>query len=158
MIDDLYSQRILEFAGNISRTERLKNPQASAKTHSKLCGSTIIVDLNVCDGVVSNFGQEVRACALGQAAASVMARTIIGATPFELKKLHMQMYEMLKNDGAAPQDRFADLKYFAPIRDYPARHASTLLVFDAVVECLAQIEQANMPDNMNMNEQAERLG
>lgn len=142
MIDDLYNQRILEFAGSISKTERLEQPQATAKAHSKLCGSTIIVDLEVTDGIVSNFGQDVNACALGQATASVMARTIIGATPQELKALRERMYEMLKNNGEAPQDRFDDFKYFAPVREYRARHASTLLVFDAVVDCLAQIEQA----------------
>lgn len=142
MIDDLYNQRILEFAGSISKTERLEQPQATAKAHSKLCGSTIIVDLEVTDGIVSNFGQDVKACALGQATASVMARTIIGATPQELKALRECMYEMLKNNGKAPQDRFDDFKYFAPVREYRARHASTLLVFDAVVDCLAQIEQA----------------
>ncbi len=142
MIDDLYNQRILEFAGSISKTERLEQPQATAKAHSKLCGSTIIVDLDVTDGSVSNFGQDVKACALGQATASVMARTIIGATPQELKALRECMYEMLKNNGEAPQDRFDDFKYFAPVREYRARHASTLLVFDAVVDCLMQIEQS----------------
>lgn len=141
MIDDLYNQRILEFAASISKTERLKRPQATAKAHSKLCGSTIIVDLEVTDGIVSNFGQDVKACALGQATASVMARTIIGATPEELKALRECMYEMLKNNGEAPQGRFDNFKYFAPVREYRARHASTLLVFDAVVDCLAQIEQ-----------------
>lgn len=142
MIDDLYNQRILEFAGSISKTERLEQPQATAKAHSKLCGSTIIVDLEVTDGIVSNFGQDVKACALGQSTASVMARTIIGATPQELKALRERMYDMLKNNGEAPQDRFDDFKYFAPVREYRARHASTLLVFDAVVDCLMQIEQA----------------
>ena len=142
MIDNLYNQRILEFAGSISKTERLEQPQATAKAHSKLCGSTIIVDLDVTDGIVSNFGQDVKACALGQATASVMARTIIGATPQELKALRERMYEMLKNNGEAPQGRFDDFKYFAPVREYRARHASTLLVFDAVVDCLTQIEQS----------------
>lgn len=142
MIDDLYNQRILEFAGSISKTQRLEQPHASAKAHSKLCGSTIIVDLDVTDGIVSNFGQDVKACALGQATASVLARTIIGATPDELKALRACMYEMLKNNGEAPQGRFEDFKYFSPVRDYRARHASTLLVFDAVADCLAQIEQA----------------
>ncbi|MFK4825704.1 iron-sulfur cluster assembly scaffold protein [Paenochrobactrum sp. BZR 588] len=141
MIDDLYNQRILEFAGSISKTERLEHPQASAKAHSRLCGSTIIVDMDVIDGIVSNYGQDVKACALGQATASVMARTIIGATPEELKTLRECMYEMLKNNGDAPKGRFGDFKYFAPVRDYRARHASTLLVFDAVVDCLTQIEQ-----------------
>ncbi|MGU3576445.1 iron-sulfur cluster assembly scaffold protein [Brucellaceae bacterium C25G] len=142
MIDDLYNQRILEFAGSISKTERLVDPQASAKAHSKLCGSTIIVDLSVVDGVVSDFGQDVKACALGQATASVMARVIVGAEPDELKRLREQMYDMLKNGGEAPKGRFEDFKYFAPVSEYRARHASTLLVFDAVVDCIEQIEKS----------------
>ncbi|MCB8840139.1 iron-sulfur cluster assembly scaffold protein [Aurantimonas sp. VKM B-3413] len=141
MIDDVYNARILEFAGNIPRIGRLDLPDASATAHSKLCGSTVTVDLKLTDGVVSDFAQEVKACALGQASSSVMARNILGATPKELREVRERMRAMLKENGAPPEGRFADLKYLEPVRDYKARHASTLLTFDAVVDCLDQIER-----------------
>lgn len=140
MIDDVYNTRILELAGNIPRTGRLENPDASATTHSKLCGSTVTIDLKLQDGVVSDFAHEVKACALGQASSSVMARNIIGATPDELRGVREEMRAMLKENGPAPEGRFADLKYLEPVREYKARHASTMLTFDAVVDALDQIE------------------
>lgn len=140
MINDMYNARILEFAGNIPRIGRLDEPHASAKAHSKLCGSTVIVDLRVENGVVTDFAHEVKACALGQATSSVMARHIVGTSTAELRALRLQMIAMLKEDGTPPEGRFADLKFFEPVRDYKARHASTLLTFDAVVDCLDQIE------------------
>jgi NifU-like protein involved in Fe-S cluster formation len=140
-MDDVYNQRLLEFAGNIPRTGRLEAPDASAKAHSKLCGSTVTVDLNITDGVVSDFAHDVRACALGQASSSVMAHNIIGATPDELRLARDQMFAMLKENGAPPTGRFADMKYLEPVRDYRARHASTMLTFDAVLDCLDQIEK-----------------
>ena len=139
MINDMYNARILEFAGNIPHIGRLEAPDATAKAHSKLCGSTVIVDLKVKDGVVVDFAHEVKACALGQATSSVMARHIIGSTESELRTLQAQMTAMLKDNGAPPEGRFEDLRFFEPVRDYKARHASTLLTFDAVVDCLDQI-------------------
>ena len=139
MINDMYNARILEFAGNIPHIGRLEAPDASAKAHSKLCGSTVLVDLKVQDGVVTDFAHEVKACALGQATSSVMARHIIGSTEAELRALQAQMTAMLKENGAPPEGRFEDLRFFEPVRDYKARHASTLLTFDAVVTCLDQI-------------------
>ncbi len=139
MINDMYNARILEFAGNIPHIGRLEAPDASAKAHSKLCGSTVLVDLKVQDGVVTDFAHEVKACALGQATSSVMARHIIGSTEAELRALQVQMTAMLKENGAPPEGRFEDLRFFEPVRDYKARHASTLLTFDAVVDCLDQI-------------------
>lgn len=139
MINDMYNARILEFAGNIPHIGRLEAPDASAKAHSKLCGSTVTVDLKVQDGVVTDFAHEVKACALGQATSSVMARHIIGSTEAELRTLQTQMTAMLKDNGAPPEGRFEDLRFFEPVRDYKARHASTLLTFDAVVDCLDQI-------------------
>ena len=139
MINDMYNARILEFAGNIPHIGRLEAPDASAKAHSKLCGSTVLVDLKVQDGVVTNFAHEVKACALGQATSSVMARHIIGSTEAELRALQAQMTAMLKENGMPPEGRFEDLRFFEPVRDYKARHASTLLTFDAVVDCLDQI-------------------
>ncbi len=141
MIDDVYNAKILDFAGNIPRIGRLAHPDATATAHSKLCGSTVIVDLNVKDGVVTDFAHDVKACALGQASASIMARHIIGATKVELRAVRETMRKMLKENGPAPDGRFAELKFLEPVRDYKARHASTLLTFDAVVDCLDQIER-----------------
>ena len=140
-MDDVYNSRILEFAGNIPRIGRLDAPDASAKAHSKLCGSTVTVDLKLEDGKVSDFAHDVKACALGQASSSVMARNIVGATPDELRAVRQAMIAMLKDNGPPPTGRFEDLRYLEPVRDYRARHASTLLTFDAVVDCLDQIEK-----------------
>lgn len=150
MINDVYNARILEFAGNISRLGRLSAPDATAKAHSKLCGSTIIVDLSMNNGVVSDFAHEVKACALGQATSAVMALHVVGSTESELRALRDQMIAMLKNDGAAPDGKFDDFKFFEPVREYKARHASTLLTFDAVVDCLDQIAAKNA-SNMNIS-------
>lgn len=143
MINDVYNTRILEFAGNIQRLGRLENPHASATAHSKLCGSTVTVDLKVEDGVVSDFAHDVKACALGQASSSIMARHVVGATVEELRDLRTIMLRMLKENGAPPQGRFEDLKFLEPVRDYKARHNSTMLTFDAVVDCLDQIDRKN---------------
>lgn len=140
-MDDVYNSKILEFAGNIPRIGRLNAPDATAKAHSKLCGSTVIVDLKMENGLVSDFAHDVKACALGQASSSVMARHIVGATPTELREVRETMRKMLKENGPPPQGRFADLKYLEPVRDYKARHASTMLTFDAVADCLDQIER-----------------
>ena len=140
-MDDVYNSRILDFAGNIPRTGRLDHPDASAKAHSKLCGSTVVVDLKMDDGIVSDFAHDVKACALGQASASIMARNIIGATAAELRGVRETMRKMLKENGPAPEGRFAELKFLEPVRDYKARHASTMLTFDAVADCLDQIER-----------------
>jgi NifU-like protein involved in Fe-S cluster formation len=141
MIDDVYNAKILAFAGNIARIGRLKNPDASAMAHSKLCGSTVTVDLNMRDGVVTDFAHDVKACALGQASSSIMAANIVGATAEELRAVREAMRKMLKENGAPPQGRFADLKYLEPVRDYKARHASTMLTFDAVADAIGQVER-----------------
>lgn len=141
MIDDIYNAKILEFAGNIPCIGRLEDPDATASAHSKLCGSKVTVDLRVHDGAVSDFAHDVKACALGQASSSIMANNIIGSTAEELRRVRNEMYAMLKENGSAPEGRFADLKYLEPVRDYKARHASTLLTFDAVVDALDQIEK-----------------
>lgn len=140
MLDAIYNKKILEFAGNIPRLERLSQPQASARAHSKLCGSTVAVDLVMHEGKVVDFGHTVNACALGQAASSVMARHIVGSTGDELRAVRDQMHAMLKENGAPPEGKWQDLKYLEPVRDYPARHTSTLLTFDAVVDAVSQIE------------------
>jgi len=140
VLDDIYNARILDFAGNIARIGRLAAPDASATAHSRLCGSTVTVDLALGDGVVTDFAHVVKACALGQASSSIMARNIVGATPDELREVRRTMQAMLKENGAPPTGRFEDMKYLEPVRDYKARHASTLLTFDAVVDALDQIE------------------
>ncbi len=140
MLDDVYNKRILELAANIPHVGRLADAHASAKAHSKLCGSTVTVDLKMEGDVVTDFAHDVKACALGQAAASVMARNIIGATAGELRDVRDAMRKMLKENGPAPTGRFAECAALEPVRDYKARHASTLLTFDAVVDALNQIE------------------
>ncbi len=139
MISDIYNQRILELAGNIPRLGRLANPDASAKAHSRLCGSTVVIDLCVKDGRVVDFAHDVKACALGQASSSLMARHIIGATAEELDALRDRVTRMLKANGSPPDGKWADFAVLEPVRDYKARHASTLLTFDAVVDALGQI-------------------
>src|SRR5688500_2554467 len=143
MLDDIYNTKILELAGNIPRIGRLAEPDATARAHSRLCGSTVTVDLKMADGRVSDFAHDVKACALGQASSSIMARNVIGATPKELRSVRETMYKMLKENGAPPEGRWDDLKYLEPVRDYRARHASTLLTFDAVVDAVSQIEARN---------------
>jgi NifU-like protein involved in Fe-S cluster formation len=138
--DDIYNQRILELAASIPRTKRLASPGATATAHSKLCGSTVTVDLAMKGDVVTDYGQTVRACLLGQTSASVMGREVMGSTAAELQAVGAAMRKMLKEGGAAPSGRWADLAVLEPVRDYKARHASTLLVFDAVENAIAEIE------------------
>ncbi len=144
-LDDIYNPRILEFAANIPRAARLDDPQASATAHSKLCGSTVTVDLVMDGDVVKDYGQTVKACLLGQAASSIMARNIIGSTADELRAVGETMRKMLKEDGPPPDDKWNDLEVLEPVRDFKARHASTLLVFDAVEDAIGQIE-ADRPE------------
>lgn len=141
MIDDIYNAKILSFAGNIPRIGRLDAPDASATAHSKLCGSTVTVDIRMDGDQISDFAHDVKACALGQASSSIMASHVIGASADELRQVREAMLKMLKENGQPPQGRFADLKYLEPVRDYKARHASTMLTFDAVVDAIGQIER-----------------
>ena len=140
MINEIYNRKILEFAADIPHLQRLDAPDASAIAHSRLCGSKVTVDLNMRDGVVTDFGQDVKACALGQASSSVMGRHVIGSTASELRGLKAQMYAMLKDDGPPPSGKWAEYEAFIPVRDFKARHASTLLTFDAVTDAISQIE------------------
>ena len=139
-LSEIYNQRILELSANIPRTERLADADASATAHSKLCGSTVTVDLKLAGDRVSAYGQTVKACLLGQAAASVMAQNIVGSNAGELREVGAAMRKMLKANGAAPGGRWADLAVLEPVKDHKARHASTLLVFDAVETALAAAE------------------
>lgn len=141
-LSEIYNARILELAANIARAERLPDAAATATAHSKLCGSTVAVDLKMDGETVAAFGQTVKACLLGQAAASVMGRNIVGTGAGELREVGSAMRKMLKEGGPPPAGRWADLAVLEPVKDYKARHASTLLVFDAVEAALAKAEQA----------------
>jgi NifU-like protein involved in Fe-S cluster formation len=140
MLNDVYNARILELAGNIPRLGRLADAQASATAHSKLCGSTVTVDLKMDGPVVTDFAHEVKACALGQASSSIMARHVVGSNADDLRAVREAVRKMLKENGAAPTGKWADIAVLEPVRDYKARHASTLLTFDAVVAAIEQIE------------------
>src|SRR5215217_4900889 len=118
MLNDIYNKRIIELAGNIPRLGRLPDPDASATAHSKLCGSTVKVDLKMDGPVISDFGHEVKACALGQASSSIMARHVVGSTPDELRQIRGQMHAMLKEGGAAPSGKWAELEALLPVRDF----------------------------------------
>ena len=140
MLDEVYSARILDLAGNIGRLGRLDAPDATATRRAPLCGSTITVYIRMDGDVVADYAHEVKACALGQASSSVMARHVIGATVAEIRQAREDMLAMLKADGEGPTGRFEDMRFLKPVKDYKARHASTMLTFDAVVDAIGQIE------------------
>jgi SUF system NifU family Fe-S assembly protein len=140
MLNEVYNRRILELAGNIPRLGRLPDADATATAHSKLCGSTVTVDLKMDGDQVTDFAHDVKACALGQASSSIMARNVVGARAQELRELRESVRRMLKENGTAPDGKWADVAVLEPVRDYKARHASTLLTFDAVVDAINQIE------------------
>jgi len=142
MLDDVYNRHILEHAGSIPRIGRLGHPDATATAHSRLCGSTVTVDLKMDGDLVTDFAHDVKACALGQASSSIMAKNVVGASAAELRAVRETMRKMLKENGPPPEGRFAELKYLEPVRDFKARHASTMLTFDAVVDAIGQIEAA----------------
>jgi NifU-like protein involved in Fe-S cluster formation len=145
MLNDVYNAKILDLAGNIPRLGRLPAPDASATAHSKLCGSTVTVDLTMKGGEVADFAHDVKACALGQASSSIMARHVVGSKPDELRELRDTVRKMLKENGPPPSGKWADIAVLEPVRDYKARHASTMLTFDAVVSALDQIEGKSKP-------------
>lgn len=141
MLNDVYNEKILDLAGNIPRLGRLEQPDATATAHSKLCGSTVTIDLKMNGSAVTDFAHDVKACALGQASSSIMARHIIGSTPDELRALRETVRRMLKENGEPPKDgKWAEIAYLEPVRDFKARHASTMLTFDAVVKAVDEIE------------------
>ena len=139
MLNEIYNKRILELAADIPRLGRLERPDASATAHSRLCGSTVTVDLKLTGDTVADFAHEVKACALGQASSSIMARTVVGATAAELREVRDAMRRMLKENAAPPAGKWAELRVLEPVRNFKARHASTMLTFDAVVSALDEI-------------------
>jgi NifU-like protein involved in Fe-S cluster formation len=140
MLDEMYNRRILELAADIPRQGHLAHPDASATAHSKLCGSTVSVEIAMQGDVITDFAHEVKACALGQASSSIMARHVVGSTASELRDVREQVRRMLKENGAPPGGKWEDIRVLEPVRDYKARHASTMLTFDAVVDAIGQVE------------------
>ncbi len=140
MLDSVYNSKIIEYAGNIQNIGELEDAHAKSRVHSKLCGSTVDVSLKMEAETVTEFAHKVKACALGQAASSMMARVVVGSTADELRELRNTMYKMLKENGEAPAGKFEEFKFLEPVKEYKARHASALLTFDAVVNCIDEIE------------------
>ncbi len=139
----LYSARILQLAADIPHLGRLDSPCATVKRRSPLCGSTVTVDVRIRDGRITEFAQDVKACALGQASASVVGSAIIGATRAQVETARDQLSAMLKQDGPAPDPPFEGLEVLIPARDYKNRHASIMLALEATAEAMAQAEQAD---------------
>ena len=145
MIDDLYSAKLLKLAANMQRAGRLPTPDASSEKIAKLCGSRVTVDVVVEGDRVADFAQDVKACALGQASASVLGEHVLGASLAEIEMARDQFRAMLKQGADAPVGRFADLSMLAPVKDYPARHASTLLAFEAAAEAVPRAVERTSP-------------
>lgn len=139
----LYSGRILALAADIPHHTRLTNPHASVKKRSPLCGSTVTIDVEVSDGVISGFGQDVKACALGQAAAAVTGGAIIGRTLGEIETARDALRAMLKNDGPVPAAPFDGFEVLEPAREYKNRHASILLAIEATFDAMEQAAQSD---------------
>ncbi len=135
----LYSGQILALAADIPLTDRLSNPHATVKQRAPLCGSTVTVDVCVTEGVITAFGQDVKACALGQASASVMAQSVIGCSLEQIKTARVQLEAMLKSGGPVPDAPFDRLKVLLPARDYKNRHASILLALTATQSAMERI-------------------
>jgi NifU-like protein involved in Fe-S cluster formation len=129
----LYSERILALAADIPLAERLAEPHASARRRSPLCGSTVTVDLSLDGDRIAAFGQDVRACALGQASASILGRHAVGASRADIAAARDALSAMLKHAGPAPEGTFAELGVLLPAKDYKNRHASILLAWDATL-------------------------
>jgi len=138
MIDDIYSAKILKLAANMPRAGRLEHPQGTAEKVARLCGSKVVVDVAVEGDRVVDFAQDVKACALGQASAAVLGENVVGASLGEIELARDGLRAMLKTGGTPPEGRFSDLAMLAPVKDYPARHASTLLAFEAAVDAVHQ--------------------
>ena len=147
MIDELYSARILTLAANLPHSGRLSEPQGTGERVAKLCGSKAIVDVTLDDaGRVETFAQDVKACALGQAAAGVLGGAVIGASADELRAARDAMLAMLKSSGEGPEGRFEGLRALKQVADYPARHASTMVAIEATLDAVTQALARKQPD------------
>ncbi|RZJ84802.1 MAG: iron-sulfur cluster assembly scaffold protein [Brevundimonas sp.] len=147
MIDALYSTRILTLAANLPHSGRLAAPQGTGERVARLCGSRAIVDVTLDDaGRVEAFAQDVKACALGQAAAGVLGEAVIGATAHELEQARDAMLAMLKSGGEGPEGRFEGLQALKQVADYPARHASTMVAIEATLDAVQQAMARKTPD------------
>ena len=144
-LEDIYSQKILELSANSTRNQRLNAPDATATAHSKLCGSTVTLDIAMAGDRITDYGQTVRACLLGQTSAAVVAAHVVGASAGEMREVGAKMRAMLKNNGPPPDGKWADLAALEPVREVKGRHASTLLVFDALERAMAEIEAKRKP-------------
>lgn len=144
---ELYSDKILDIAGNALQPGRLATPDASARKVSRVCGSVVEVDIVLTDGVISAYGHEISACALGQTSAAIVAREIVGTRAEDFLRLAQQMRDMLKAAGAPPDGKWSDLGYLEVVREYPARHASTMLVFDAVIDAIEKAQVKPKPED-----------
>ncbi len=146
MVNEIYNKDILRLAASIPHLGRLDEPDASATAHSRLCGSRVSIDLTMQGDVITGFAQDVKACALGQTAASIAGHHIIGSTSAEIRGVAARMRAMLKENGSPPGGKWKDLAILEPVREYKARHTSTMLVFDAVEDAITQIEAARGGD------------
>ena len=144
-LEDIYSQKILELSANSTRNQRLNAPDATATAHSKLCGSTVTLDIAMAGDRITDYGQTVRACLLGQTSAAVVAAHVVGASAGEMREVGAKMRAMLKDNGPPPDGKWADLAALEPVREVKGRHASTLLVFDALERAMAEIEAKRKP-------------
>ena len=133
-IMDIYTKKVIELASVIPFSERLYNPSISVTKRTPVCGSKITIDMTVSGGKVSRFGQQVNACALGQASATIVTRNVIGTTHSEMQTLHTTVKEMLNSDGPIPDRPFQDFEALTPARNYKNRHASILLILDSILE------------------------
>ena len=145
MIDDLYSAKLLKLAANMPRAGRLADPDGTSEKVAKLCGSRVVVDVALDGDQVIAFAQDVKACALGQAAAAVLGTHVVGARLSEIEMSRDAFRAMLKDGADAPVGCFSDLSMLAPVKDYPARHASTLLAFEATVDAVRQAMTRTSP-------------
>ena len=136
----LYSDKILQLAAEPIYRERLSEPDASATKRSPLCGSAVTVDINVESGFITSYGQDVRACALGQASSTIVGKSIVGRSITEVRKAFEELSEMLKNNGPTPSEPFNDLYILQPASEYKNRHASILLPIEATLDAFQKIE------------------
>lgn len=140
MLNDIYSRRVLELAANIPLLGRLEAPEGTATVYSKLCGSTVTVDVKMDGNIVTEFAHDVKACALGQATSAIMGKHVVGSSADELRQIRDVAMRVLRENGEPPAGKWEELSILEPLREYKARHASILLTFDAVVNAIDQAE------------------